>query len=383
VKNKQQKQQKLQKPKKPSTNNDTNELTFLEHIYELRSRLFWIVATIILASAAGFQFKDQLISVVMDPLHGQKLVYLTPGGGFGFIFTLAIYFGVLMAIPVIVYHVYRFLQPLLSKTSKKLVAMFMLLSCLLAAGGAAFGYFVTIPAALDFLATFAGDAVIPNLTAESYLNFVVAYILGLALLFQLPLLLFLFDHVRPFPPGSLLSSQRYVIIGSTVIAAIITPTPDAFNMAIVAVPIVVIYQLGVIAVAIRHRVLRRAKNKVQRALATAAVPAEAQPLTELLKETEDKHDENTPGKESEEQFVDAQNSHIQAAEREPTAMSRAAQSTRSIQTIDGVVRTRGPQPVVVPLRVVAAQRLAESRSQYQRPVRSVDGLSMLGYSTNS
>lgn len=382
MKNKQLKQQKLQKPKKPSTNNDTNELTFLEHIYELRSRLFWIVATIILASAAGFQFKDQLISVVMDPLHGQKLVYLTPGGGFGFIFTLAIYFGVLMAIPVIVYHVYRFLQPLLSKTSKKLVATFMLLSCLLAAGGAAFGYFVTIPAALDFLATFAGDAVIPNLTAESYLNFVVAYILGLALLFQLPLLLFLFDHVRPFPPGSLLSSQRYVIIGSTVIAAIITPTPDAFNMAIVAVPIVVIYQLGVIAVAIRHRVLRRAKNKVQRALATAAVPAEEQPLTEVLKETEGKHSESTPGREPEEHLVDNRDFHVQAAERESLVTSRTTQSTQSVQTIDGVVRTRGPQPVVVPLRVVAAQRLAESRSQYQRPVRSVDGLSMLGYSTN-
>ncbi len=240
------------------------EKTFLEHIHELRSRLFWVIFTIIAVSAASFQFKDQLIAVTMAPLHGQKLVYLTPGGGFSFIFTLCVYFGVLVAIPVIIYQVYRFIQPLLRQSSRRLLILFMSLSCLLAAAGAAFGYFVTVPAALDFLATFAGDAVTPNLTAESYLNFVVAYVLGLALLFQLPLLLFIFDHVRPFPPGSLLSSQRFVIIGATIVAAVITPTPDAFNMAIVAIPIIAIYQLGVVAVFARHAALKRKEKSVRR-----------------------------------------------------------------------------------------------------------------------
>lgn len=256
-----------QKAKPQKANNQDKhqvaEQTFLEHIYELRSRLFWIVATIIVVSAAGFQFKDLLISVIMSPLHGQKLVYLTPGGGFSFIFTLCVYFGVLVAIPVLVYHVYRFIQPLLKKSSRTLLVTYMFLSVLLALAGALFGYFVTIPAALDFLATFAGDAVTPNLTAESYLNFVVAYILGLALLFQLPLLLFIFDHVKPFPPGSLLSSQRFVIIGATIVAAIITPTPDAVNMAIVAVPIIGMYQLGVFAVFMRHAAVKRRKAKRQ------------------------------------------------------------------------------------------------------------------------
>lgn len=256
---------KPQNPKQQKANNSNQkpnvELTFLEHVYELRSRAFWIVLSIIAASALGFQFKDQLIAAVMAPLNGEKLVYLTPGGGFSFIFTLSIYFGVLLAIPIIVYHVYRFLQPILKRSSRTMIAGFMSLSVLLAAAGSAFGYFVTIPAAINFLSTFAGDAVTPNLTAESYLNFVVAYILGLAVLFQLPLLLFLFDHIRPFPPGSLLSSQRFVIIGATIVAAIITPTPDAVNMAIVAAPIVAIYQFGVIAVFIRHQASQRAKRR--------------------------------------------------------------------------------------------------------------------------
>ena len=378
---KQIKQKLQQTPTKRKSSHDTIELTFLEHIYELRSRLFWVVATIILASAVGFQFKDQLIAVVMDPLHGQKLVYLTPGGGFGFIFTVAIYFGVLIAIPVIVYHIYGFLRPLLKSASRKLVITFMLLSCLLAAGGAAFGYFITVPAALDFLETFAGDAVIPNLTAESYLNFVVTYILGLALLFQLPLLLFLFDHVKQFPPGSLLSSQRYVIIGATIISAIITPTPDAINMALVAVPIVVIYQLGVIAVAVRHRMVERARRKAARREAKAITAQSVEPMTNVLKQI---------GKHSVASFTNNAVADLQETDslsvdshKESILVDSQPHRSSTGRTIDGVIRARPSQPVSVPSRLVEGRRIAAARVQYNKPIRSLDGLSMLGYSTNS
>ena len=283
---KQAKQQKQKKQKNLSTDSPI-ELTFIEHVYELRKRLFWVVLALVLASALGFQIKDQLITAVMAPLHGQKLIYLTPGGGFSFIFTLSIYFGALLAIPLAIYHVYRFLQPLLGVTSRRFVASFMILSTLLATAGALFGYFVTIPAALSFLAAFAGDAVSPSLTADSYLSFVVTYILGLAIIFQLPLLLFMFDHVRPFPPGRLMAMQRYVIIAATILAAVITPTPDAINMAIVAIPIVVVYQMGAVAVFIR----RQGRKRSSKASAQAAVVEQREePLTEILQELESVND---------------------------------------------------------------------------------------------
>ncbi len=238
------------------------QLTFIEHFYELRSRLFWVVTSLILASAVGFHFKDYLVKFVVAPLGGEKLVYLTPGGGFSFIFTVCLYFGALLTIPVIVYHIYRFLQPVLGKTSRRLVVAIVFMSCVLAASGAVFGYMAAIPAAINFLMTFAGDAVSPSLTAESYLGFVVAYMLGLAALFQLPLLLFIFDHVKPFPPGALLSSQRFVIVGAIIAAAIITPTPDIVNQLIIAVPIIVIYQLGAVAIYIRRTLRQRSKSHV-------------------------------------------------------------------------------------------------------------------------
>lgn len=245
-----------------SQNQPSDQLTFLEHFYELRSRLFWIVVSLIVTSAIGFQYNDFLVKFVMGPLDGQKLVYLTPGGGFSFIFTICLYFGALVTIPVVMYHIYRFLQPVLGKTSRRFIVLILLLSSLLAASGAIFGYMVAVPAAIQFLATFAADVVTPSLTAESYLGFIVAYMLGLAALFQLPLLLFIFDHVRPFPPGALLTSQRFVIVGAVIAAAIITPTPDVVNQLIIAGPIILIYQLGAIAVYIRHKAVRRDKKQV-------------------------------------------------------------------------------------------------------------------------
>ncbi len=233
------------------------ELTFLEHVYELRNRIFWVILALTVTSAAAFQFKDPLIAAVMAPLHGQKLIYLTPGGGFSFIFTLCLYVGALFTIPFAIYHIYHFLQPIIGRKSRRFVVITLVVSSILAASGALFGYFVTVPAALNFLSNFAGDTVVSSLTADSYLGFVVAYVLGLAVLFQLPLLLFMIDHINPLKPGALSSSQDYVIIGATALAAVITPTPDVFNMALVAVPIVAIYEIGALAVVIRRQHRKR------------------------------------------------------------------------------------------------------------------------------
>lgn len=359
-------QTKPQNPKPQKANNSkqqpTTELTFIEHVYELRKRAFWIVATIIVATALGFQFKDQLISAVMAPLQGEKLVYLTPGGGFSFIFTLSIYFGILLAIPVIVFHVYKFLQPLLKRSSRWMMAVLMSTSILLAASGAAFGYFVTIPAALNFLATFAGDAVTPNLTAESYLNFVVAYILGLAALFQLPLLLFMFDHVRPFPPGSLLSTQRFVIIGATVVAAIITPTPDAFNMAIVAIPIVGIYQLGVIAVMVRHQAVSLKNRRAHMHAQAASASVMERPLTETMQKASEVI------LESPRPAVVTQAHTDNTIARQPVAVRPIV---RQRTTMDGVIRSQ-TRPITVPTRTVQRNNAYDTVRR-----RSVDGLSLV------
>jgi sec-independent protein translocase protein TatC len=368
--------QKRKTRKKPSTG-QPSELTFLEHIYELRKRLFGVVLVLMVASAAGFQFKDALISAVMLPLHGQKLIYLTPGGGFSFIFTLCLYFGVLFTIPVIVYNVYKFLQPMMGKSSRRFLAVFMVLSTFLAVAGTLFGYYVTIPAALNFLSTFAGDTVTPSLTAESYLNFIVTYVLGLAALFQLPLLLYLFDHVNPLQPGTLSSTQNYVIIGATVLAAVITPTPDAFNMAIVAIPIIIVYEFGAVAVFIRHQLRKKEVELLTREqrVRRYGPSGDDEPLTSIIEELTKVPRlvlEPVPVPVPEQRQVPRQIS--QPAAITPSSQQSKPMPAQSFRTTDGFLA----QPRSVPPRIAVPQRqvpqpAAATRQAPMRQFRSIDG----------
>jgi len=361
-----------------SHKSNQSELTFLEHLHELRSRVLWVVLSLIVASAVGFQFKDALIDVVMAPLNGEKLVYLTPGGGFSFIFTLSIYFGALLTIPVAVYHLYRFLQPMIKEVSRRFVVTFIVLSALLAMAGTLFGYFIAIPAALDFLTTFAGDTVTPNLTADSYLGFVVAYVLGLAALFQIPLLLFLIDHIRPIPPGGLSGSQRFVIIGSTIAAAVITPTPDVMNMAIIAVPIISVYQIGAFAVFVRRLVRRRktsaaevrAKQEekirqigLQRRQALAqALARERQSQSQLQSKTAPVLSVARP---------------VSTARPQPVSMNMVSQKPKVRRTMDGFIVKQNTSPMSAAISRQSVQHTDMTNAPSPQSMRSLDSRSMI------
>ncbi len=248
--------------KQQSPTKDSARATFGGHLTELRNRLFIVALLFFAATCVGYSLHEQIIRVLVAPLDGQKLIYLTPGGGFDFIFRVSLYFGLCVTIPVVLFHVYRFLRPMLQTVGVRFTVLLLLGSIVLAAGGIIFGYFVAIPSALQFLTQFGGEYINASLTASSYLGFIVAYLLGLAVLFQLPLLLILINNIGgPLKPSRLLASERYVIMGAFVAAAIITPTPDIINQILLAGPIIAVYQLGVVSVWVQNR-RRRAGPKI-------------------------------------------------------------------------------------------------------------------------
>ena len=246
------------------------ELTVLEHIQELRSRLFWVVATVLVASSAGYLIKDEMLSVLTHPLGNQQLYYLTPIGGLSFIIKLCFYFGILVSVPVIVYHLYRYLQPLMGG-QRLSVGRYFMFSFLLAAGGIAFAYFVSLPAALHFLTDFNLKHITAMLTVDAYLTFVTSYLLGAALLFQIPLILLIIDKITPLTPGGLMRYQRHVILVAFILAAIISPTPDIINQALLAGPIIAMYQFGVLLVWFQSSRRKRATPEIE----FSATPAPA------------------------------------------------------------------------------------------------------------
>lgn len=235
-------------------------ITLHDHIKELRNRFFVVAIVFVVVSAVAYNYKDALLYYLLKPLNGEKLVYLNPAGGFSFIFQVTMYVGIAVAIPFLVYNIYKFVSPALPENARKHSAGVMISSLLLLCIGVGFGYIFAIPGALNFLNNFGDGYITPNLTADSYLNFILAYTAGLGILFQLPLVLLLIHWVHPLKPGSLFKFERYMILVAFIGAAMITPTPDVMNQTVIALPIIIMYQMGVIAVCISvFRAKRRAR----------------------------------------------------------------------------------------------------------------------------
>jgi sec-independent protein translocase protein TatC len=238
--------------------------TFTEHIRELRKRLFWSVLVGIVVGTLVYVYHDFFIKLVMQPLNGQKLIYLTPTGGFSFIFMVTFYVTILLILPFLMYQIYAFLKPAIPKHVKHVSLKVIFAATFLMALGATFGYLYAVPGGLNFLTNFASDYVTPSLTAESYLSFVLAYVFGIGLLFELPLLLMFWHWINPLTPKGLLNSERFVIVGAFIAAAIVSPTPDAMSQTIIAVPIIIVYQFGVIAVLLSIRKTKKLQKKALR-----------------------------------------------------------------------------------------------------------------------
>lgn len=238
-------------------------IAFGDHIKELRSRIFWVALLFLATSALAYQYREILVHLVLSPLGDQKLIYLNPAGGFSFIFQITMYAGAIVTAPFLVFQLYKFVLPALPKAARKHAALVFLSAFGLMVSGVLFGYLVAVPSALQFLTTFAGDYVDASLTADSYLNFILAYVAGLGILFQLPLLLIFWHWIKPLTPKELLNSQRFMLVFVFIAAAIITPTPDIVNQLLIAGPILAIYQVGVVAVLL---MIRSSKKKQKRAL---------------------------------------------------------------------------------------------------------------------
>ena len=250
--------------------------SFSEHIGELRRRIFVVALVFIAASSVAYNYKDELIKLIMMPLGDEKLIYLTPGGGFNFIFQVALYAGLIAAAPVLIHQLYGFIRPALPAKAQRSAGKVAVVAFLLMLCGVAFGYFIAVPSALHFLSNFAGADIAPNLTADSYLSFFLAYIAGLGVLFELPLLLLFLHWIHPMTPGKLLKSERFVILFAFIASAIITPTPDVLNQSMIAVPLIAIYQFGVIVVLLTIRRDHKRQRKEQRAVELQQ--PEAQPI---------------------------------------------------------------------------------------------------------
>ncbi len=252
----------------------------MDHLRELQGRLFSSVLIFVLVAAVAYPFFDKISAFLMAPLkEGQELVYLTPGGAFSFLIQVCAYIGLIGTLPVLIFHIYRFIMPAVKRTLLRTVLFYTIASMVLAVGGIAFAYYVSLPASLYFLTSFNLNDINPMLTIDAYFSFVMTYILAGAILFQLPLVMMIINSATPLTPAKLMKAQGKILIGSFIVAAIISPTPDALNQTLLASPMVVMYQVGILLIWWKNRIARKEERlKTIAQKQTVARPAVAVPV---------------------------------------------------------------------------------------------------------
>jgi sec-independent protein translocase protein TatC len=254
------------------------QMTFFEHLAELRKRIINSLYAIGIGAFVGVYIAPRVIHFINEPMqkalvsagYADKLYYNHPAGAVNLVITLGVYIGLVLASPVVLYQFWLFVAPALYKHERSAVTGFLFSTVFLFLAVIAFGYFITLPYILKFLVSFQqfGGTVAPLISINEYFDLILMILLGLGLVFELPILIFFLTLFGIVTPKFLWQNLRYAVLIIAVVAAIITPTPDATTMLIFMAPMLGLYFIGI---GVSAAVVRR-KNK-QLAAESAGTPS--------------------------------------------------------------------------------------------------------------
>lgn len=222
------------------------ELSLLEHLQELRNRMYFMAIAVAVMTAISFTFAETMIRILLLPSGLATCQTLAPTEGFATFMRVALFAGIALAMPVIVWQLFAYIDPALLPNERRFVLRLGPFVVLLFVTGMAFCYFVLLPQALGFLVNFGRSVFSPELRCAEYIEFVTIFILSMGIVFEVPAIMFALVRVRIVSRERLASMRRYVFLGVFLVAALITPTPDPFNQTLVAIPLYVLYELGLL-----------------------------------------------------------------------------------------------------------------------------------------
>jgi sec-independent protein translocase protein TatC len=242
-------------------------MSFFEHLVELRKRIINSLVAIGVGMVAGLLVSNHVISFIVQPMlkslreHHleERLYYPSPATPISLYINLGLYIGIVIAMPFVLYQIWLFVAPGLYRHERRAVAGFVISSMFLFLCGMAFGYYIMLPQVLNFLIGFANHLPLrPLISINEYFDFILIVLLGLGVIFELPVLIFILSLFGIVTPKFLLRNFRYAMLLITVVAAIVTPTPDATTMLIFMAPMILLYFAGVL---VSYMVLRRKRAR--------------------------------------------------------------------------------------------------------------------------
>jgi sec-independent protein translocase protein TatC len=182
-----------------------------------------------------------------------SLVFLSPGEGFWMHMKISMVAAFIVSLPVIFHQLWKFISPGLVEKEKKYIIPFILTSTFLFLLGAAFCFTVILPFALTFLLGYKTEHITPMLSVGSYMDFCLKFILSFGAIFELPLVIVFLVRFGFMTPDTLAKNRRYAVLFAFIAAAILTPTPDAFNQLLMAIPVIILYEIGILVARILYR----------------------------------------------------------------------------------------------------------------------------------
>jgi sec-independent protein translocase protein TatC len=239
------------------------EMPIWDHLEELRERVLVAALAAAAAIAGCFCFSKELVLFLEAPVAdaGVRFLQLSPGEFFFTTFKVAGYSGLLLAAPTVLYEIIAYVVPGLTKAERKFLAPIVFGSSILFYIGLVFSYEILTPAALNFFVSYAEGAVESLWSIDQYFQFVLVLMLSTGLSFQVPVIQVLLGQLGIVNSEQMFSLWRYVVVGSTVVAAVLTPSTDPFTQALLAIPLVGLYMGGAAVV----RFIEQSKLKTQQA----------------------------------------------------------------------------------------------------------------------
>jgi len=228
---------------------DETEMSFLDHLEELRWDVIKALVGLVLATIICAIYADYIVQdVLLRPVHatGMKVQVLTPYGIVILYMEAALICGLILSMPNTLYWLWKFVAPGLLPKERRYIRWIVFFTTLCFFAGVAFGYFVLLPSALTFFSTFGTKTIELNVAIDRYVSFVLALILGSGLVFELPMISYFLTKLGFLTPSFMRHYRRHAIIVILFIAAIVTPTPDPVTQLILALPMMALYEVSIL-----------------------------------------------------------------------------------------------------------------------------------------
>ena len=226
-------------------NNGGKKLTLLGHFQELRKRLIRSIIAVVITTAISFIFYKWIFQILLLPAHDIKLIFVEMTEMVGTIMKVCLAGGLILAMPYLTLQVILFVSPALTRKEKRYVYTILPWIAFMFLAGVVFGYFILIPPATTFLLTFGSDIATPMIKIGNYISIITRLLLAIGLVFEMPVVITFLARIGIVNSKWLASKRKMAVIVAFIFAAVITPTFDPVNQSLVAVPLIILYEMGI------------------------------------------------------------------------------------------------------------------------------------------